>query len=255
MIQSFRADPSFGERLENLGRLCPAGHEGHIRSIRFECFFERLLVALSLGGHNDEGSRSNPQPVQVQVPLHLLRIRITLAVRLWSSDGNSVVDRLGETGQCSPHGGAAHDQNMRLGQNRLDINVERATTVTAHVVGHNAFLLRPRWTDADQPRPSILERLQCLLDYRRLRAAAANPAPKCAVGQDDRLVAHLARDRRQIAHHFRNRKGLTFREQFAGLTQKLIEHPTGTSPMPAGSPGYAPEQIHPREGALRPCPE
>ena len=140
-IQFFRADASAGERLQNLGRLCPASHEGYVGSIGFECFFERLLVALSLGGDNDEGLRPNPQPVQVQICLHLIGIRISLAVGLWSGNGNRVVDGLGELASVRPTGERPMIR-MRLGQNRLYINVERAATVTAHVVGHDAFLLR-----------------------------------------------------------------------------------------------------------------
>ncbi len=86
MIQSFRANPSFAYVLKNLGRLHLAGHERHIRSIRLECLFERLLIALSLSGHDDERLRSNPHPAQIQIRLHSIRIRITLPVSLRSGD-------------------------------------------------------------------------------------------------------------------------------------------------------------------------
>src|SRR5258707_6539099 len=96
-----------------------------------------------------------------------------------------------------------------------------------------------------------------------MRAAATDPAPNCTVGEGDRLVGNFARDRRQIAHNLGNCEGLAFREQFTRLIQELIEHllpplpdrsPTGISPAPAGSPGYAPEQRHPRKAARQPYP-
>src|SRR5271163_776917 len=86
LTESFSADPSFAHVLKNPGRLYLTGYESYIGSIRFERLFERLFIALSLCGHDDESLWANPNRAEVEIRLHSVSVRITLPIGLVRGD-------------------------------------------------------------------------------------------------------------------------------------------------------------------------
>ena len=71
---------------------------------------------------------------------------------------------------------------MRLRRHRLDIDIQRAATMTIHVVGHDALLRSRGRTNVDQPGAAILERLERFFYHRRSRTTSADPTPNLPVG-------------------------------------------------------------------------
>src|SRR5258707_4267167 len=128
--------------LEDFSRLRFAGYERHIRSVSLQRAFNRLLVALALGGHNDVGLWPNLQATQLEISLHSIYIGKAARIGMRRSNRDRVVDGLGELGESLRNRRATQNQDMRSRQDWFDVDVEHATTVANHVVCHEALLLR-----------------------------------------------------------------------------------------------------------------